>query len=462
MAPWEMTAAQIAAAVRGGTLTARAAVESALARMTAVNPAINAVVAVTEADALRDADAVDAAVASGRDPGPLAGAPVTVKVNIDQTGCAVTNGLRLQKDLIATQDSPVVANLRRAGACVIGRTNTPAFSIRWFTRNSLHGATVNPRNPGLTPGGSSGGAGAAVAAGIGAVGHGTDIAGSIRYPAYACGVHGLRPTLGRVAAWNGSAPDRHIGAQMTAVSGPLARSVPDLRLALAAMAAPDPRDPWHAPVPLTGPAYPRRAALWLRPDGMEVAAEVVAAVEAAADRLRAAGWAVETPDCPPIAEAARLQMTLWMAEMRRAGGAEIVAREGDPDARLAYEGLRRHAAEPELDGFMDVLQRRATLARAWRMFLTEWPVLLCPVSGLPPFADHRDVASPADFDAVFAAQTTQIGLPFTGAPGLSVATDSGPAPMGVQLIAAHFREDVLLDAAAALVGDAAVAPATPG
>src|SRR3978361_1979010 len=101
------------------------------------------------------------------------------------------------------------------------RTNSPAFSYRWFTTNQLHGTTRNPRDPALTPGGSSGGAGAAVAAGIGAIAHGTDIAGSVRYPAYACGVHGIRPSLGRVAAYNATSPERTIGPQLTAVSGPL-------------------------------------------------------------------------------------------------------------------------------------------------------------------------------------------------------------------------------------------------
>ena len=146
--------------------------------------------------------------------------PVTVKVNVDQAGYATTNGVTLQKDVIAQANNPVVDNLLRAGAVVLGRTNTPAFSLRWFTSNQLHGDTRNPRNAALTPGGSSGGAAAAVAAGIGHIAHGTDIAGSIRYPAYACGVHGLRPTLGRVAAFNAALPERSLGGQITAVSGP--------------------------------------------------------------------------------------------------------------------------------------------------------------------------------------------------------------------------------------------------
>ena len=212
---------------------------AALARLDAVNPAINAVVDHRPEDVLAQAGAVDAAIARNEELGPLAGVPVTVKVNIDQEGFATTNGLKLQRDVIARSNSPVIDNLRKAGAVILGRTNCPAFSYRWFTTNLIHGDTKNPRDPGITPGGSSGGAGAAVAAGIGHIAHGTDIAGSIRYPAYACGVHGLRPTVGRIPAFNASLPERTIGAQITAVSGPLARTIGDLRIALAAMSGKD-------------------------------------------------------------------------------------------------------------------------------------------------------------------------------------------------------------------------------
>ena len=204
---WRLSAVELAALVRKREVSAVQAAQSALQRLDAVNPAINAVVDHRPEDVLAQAAEVDAAISRGEDPGLLAGVPVTVKVNVDQAGFATTNGVRLQKDLIAERNSPVVDNLRRAGAVILGRTNTPAFSLRWFTGNVLHGDTRNPRNPALTPGGSSGGAASAVAAGIGHLAHGTDIAGSIRYPAYACGVHGLRPSLGRVAAYNASLPD---------------------------------------------------------------------------------------------------------------------------------------------------------------------------------------------------------------------------------------------------------------
>jgi amidase len=447
---WAKTAAEIAEGVRGGAFSAREAAEAALARMEAVNPAINAVVDPLPETALTEADAVDAARAEGAALGPLAGVPVTVKVNVDCRGRATTNGLKLQRDHVAAEDNPVVANLRKAGAVIIGRTNTPAFSLRWFTRNGLHGETKNPRDPALTPGGSSGGASAATAAGIGAIGHGTDIAGSIRYPAYACGIHGLRPGLGRVPAVNLSLPDRHIGAQLMAVSGPLARSIDDLRLGLAAMAAEDPRDSWTAPVPLELPKPPRRVAFCPAPDGMDPAPEVLAALEDAAARLRDAGWTVEEAGCPPLREAVRLQLTLWLAEFRRTGATMLDA-EGDPDARFVYDQLAARAPAPDLDGLMDTLQARARLVREWRVFFDSWPALLLPVSGAAPFPNHADVASAESFAAVVEAQTPQIAPPLMGLPGLSVATSGTDAPpIGVQLLAAPYREDILLDAGAAI------------
>jgi amidase len=330
MDPATLTASALAALVRSRQISAEEATRATLARIDRLNPALNAIVQRMDDQALTDARAIDARIAKGEDPGPLAGVPVTVKVNIDQAGFATTNGLRIQSNLIAAEDSPPVRNLRRAGAIIVGRTNTPAFSLRWFTRNALHGATRNPAFPALTPGGSSGGAASAVAAGLGPLAHGTDIAGSIRYPAYACGIHGLRPGLGRVPAFNATAGDRLIGGQLMATSGPLARSAADLRLGLNALAQPDPRDPWHTAC--TPAPYRKRAAFALAPDGLQTDPVIQAALTEAARTLEANGWEIGTPPIPPFREAMELHLTLWLAEFAL-GGAEAIAREADPDAR---------------------------------------------------------------------------------------------------------------------------------
>ncbi len=455
---WAMTAGEIARNVREGAFSAREATESALSRLDAVNGSLNAVVQRFDEEALRQADALDAARAAGRDRGSLAGVPVTLKVNVDQQGQATTNGLRTQKDLVAEHDSPFVANLRAAGAVIIGRTNTPAFSLRWFTRNSLHGHTRNPHDARLTPGGSSGGAGAAVAAGIGAIAHGTDIAGSIRYPAYACGVHGLRPSLGRIPAVNRSGPDRHIGAQLMAVSGPLARSVSDVRLAFGAMARPAAGDPWQVPATLAGTPFERRVALTVSPDGLPVHPAVEKALRDAAARLTDAGWAVTECPAPPLAAAAEINAVLWLSEFRRNKCGPLRA-EDDPDANTVAGFMLERTPDPGMDGLMDALQQRVTLMRQWDEFLERFPVWLGPVSGELPFPDLLDVESAESFERVITAQMPQTGIPVLGVPAMTVTTgfDAG-IPVGVQLVGPRYREDIVLDAATAIADRGPVLP----
>jgi amidase len=457
---WRLSAAELASLIRARKVSAKEAAVAALGRLDAVNPAINAVVDHRPEEVLAQAEAVDAMIGRDQDPGPLAGVPVTVKVNIDQAGFATTNGVTLQRDLIARSNNPVVDNLRKAGAVILGRTNTPAFSYRWFTTNLVHGDTRNPLDSSVTPGGSSGGAAASVAAGIGHVAHGTDIAGSIRYPAYACGVHGLRPTLGRVAAYNGSLPERPIGPQISAVSGPLARTIDDLRIALAAMSSKDVRDPWWVPAPLEGPAIPKRAALCLNPDGLETVAEVKAALVDAARRLERAGWRVDEIDnTPPLREAAALQTRLWLGDGFEAM-LDAAEREGDQGALACLRGNRDKVHPFDMAAFSGVLTRRATLTREWQLFFENYAVLLMPVSGELPFPDGLDLRDDASFARVWRAQMPQVGIPFMGLPALTVSTGLvGRVPVGVQIVSGRYREDLCLSAGEAI--EAAGMPSTP-
>jgi amidase len=448
---WRLSASELAARIKRREISARDAAEAALSRLDAVNPALNAVVEHRPEEIRARADAVDAIIARGEDAGMLGGVPMTVKVNLDQKGYATTNGLVIQKDLVATSNSPIVDNLERAGAVIIGRTNAPAFSLRWFTTNQLHGDTKNPRDASLTPGGSSGGAASAVAAGIGQLAHGTDIGGSIRYPAYACGVHGLRPSLGRIPAWNPSGPERGIGPQLMAVSGPIGRTIADLRLGLQAMMPGDARDPWWMPVPFEGPAVPRKVALCPRPDGMPVVPEVTAALLDAAKRLEDAGYIVEeVENTPGFRESSLLQLKLWLGD-GWAGFKAAAEREGDPAALtvLGYEAETAEALPPDV--IATTLARRNTIVRAWVQFLAEYPILLVPVSGELPFPDGLDQHGPAAWKRVLEAQLIQTGLPLMSLPGLVVSTGMvGTVPVGVQLIGARYREDLLLEAGQAI------------
>jgi amidase len=457
---WRLSAVELARRVKTREVSAREAAESALQRLDAVNPTINAVVAHRPEWVLQQADDIDRAIARGEDPGPLAGVPVTTKINIDHAGFATTNGTRLQENLIAEVSSPAVDNLQKAGAILLGRTNSPTFALRWFTSNQVHGRTLNPRNPSITPGGSSGGGAAAVTAGIGQIALGTDIGGSVRYPAYACGVHGLRPTAGRVPVFNASSPERAIGAQLMSAAGPMARTIGDLRLGLLALAAPDLRDPWYMPMPLVGRDVPLRAALCLRPGGMQIAREVEDALRDAAQRLADAGWTIEEiDDTPSMRETALLQERLWLGDGFDAL-VDSVARDGDPGAQAVVDAARLKVKDLPADVISRSLVRRTTLLRQWRLFLDQYAVVLMPVSGELPFPDDLDQQGAAGFDRVWEAQLTMRALPAMGLPGLAVTTQLiGGVPVGVQIVAAHYREDLCLLAGEAI--EARGVPASP-
>jgi len=446
---WKLSASELAQRVRRREVSVREVAADSLARMDAVNPRINAIVECRPDHVYAQADRLDAMLGRGEDPGPLAGVPVTVKINTDEAGFATTHGLRAQQNLLAQHNSPAVDNLQRAGALLIGRSNSPTLALRWFTDNLVHGKTRNPRDPGLTPGGSSGGGAAGVAAGIGHIALGSDIGGSVRYPAYACGIHGLRPGLGRVPAFNASSPERAIGPQLMSGTGPMARTIADLRLALAAMSMPDARDPWYAPVPLAGPSRPKRVALCLRPGGMTIAAEVEAALRDAASRLVDAGWQVdEIDDTPSLQAAADIQQQLWLGD----GFEQLVAaveRDGDPGAQAVLRGVRGKVATLPPDIVAQALLRRATALREWQLFFADHPVLLLPASTELPFPDDLDRQGDEGFQRVWNAQLPMRAFPAIGLPGLAVTTGfAGTTPVGVQLVADRFREDLCLDAGA--------------
>jgi amidase len=447
---WSMTATELAGAIRAGRLSAREAVGSTLARIGAVNPVINALPAVLEEEAMAAAAKADEAQARGARLGAMHGVPVTIKVNVDQRGHATTNGIVALRENIAAEDAPVVANLRAAGAIVVGRSNTPAFSYRWFTDNDVHGRTLNPWSHGITPGGSSGGAAAATASGMGAVGHGNDIGGSVRYPAYACGIAGLRPTVGRIPAYNSTmSEDRPLASQMMSVQGPLARNIADIRLAFAAMARPDARDPISLPMafefPL--PATPIKVAVFR--DG-RADSQVSGALERAAKALSGAGFAVEEAAPPCFDEAHRLWLAFIANDMRRSMLAAIETY-GDAAIRASARHFTGSVPEMSRDEILALLARRYTIAREWSLFLARYPILLMPVSWRRPVEVDMDVKGAELGAELIAAQSPMLPIALLGLPGLAVPTGLAEGlPSGVQLVGDRFREDLLLMAGEAI------------
>ena len=457
---WTWSAAQLADGIKARKISARDALESCLARLHAVNPRLNAIVDVMADEAYATADEADKAVRTGEPLGPLHGVPVSVKINVDCAGRATTNGVVALKDNIAKEDSAVVANLRKAGAVIFGRTNVPCFSTRLFTDNDLHGRTYNPWDPGITPGGSSGGAAAAVASGIGPLAHGNDRAGSIRFPAYSCGVFGLRPSVGRVPDFNpGSKEERGPTSQLTNAQGPLGRTAGDMRLALAAMQRRDHRDPWWLPACNDPQFRPKsaRAAIFSWMADRQIDPAVTAAIRQAGLWLEDAGYRVEEAAPPRFAETAHLFWDLIMTEERAASEAEMAASTraielyGDEAVKRNRRGTLKYSKLYNFEDYIRALARRATIQHEWQVFLERYPVLVMPVSWMRPFPIDFDQRGDEIVSLTHYALQPSIAVSLMGMPGLAVpvSVDAG-APIGVQIVAARFQDETCLTAAEAI------------
>jgi amidase len=447
---WRWDAVKLNEAIRIRAVSCKEVLTSCLARVEAANPKTNGIVEKCVDEAIAAAEHADRELALGEPVKPLHGVPFTTKINTDQKGYATTNGVAGFTNLIAQDDSPSVANLRRAGAIVIGRTNCPEFSWRWFTDNDLFGETVNPWSQDHTCGGSTGGGAAAVATGMGPLAQRSDFGGSIRHPALCCGITGLRPSFGRVPAYNATTGDRPMTAQLMAVHGPLARSVRDLRVALAAMAQGDVRDPWWVPAPLEGPPPERPIRVAVMDADSRLDASIADALWQAAKWLEDAGYAVEQAASPSINDAADLWSTLVLNESKFGIISQIEQFGG---AAIRKTGSLMVGRAPPIDfpQYLAALGSRARILRAWQVFLQQYPLLLMPTCREPAFEMGLDQADHAEMERIFYAAAPLLATAVLGLPCISVPTGlSKRIPVGVQLVGARFREDICLDAAEAI------------
>lgn len=454
---WQLSAADQAAGIREGSFTATAVVESVLERVALKNPELNAIVDPLDEQALEAAAKADVAFTEGEQLGPLHGVPVTVKVNVDTKGRATTNGMEVFKDVIAPDNSPIVQNLLNAGAIIIGRTNTPEMSMRLTTDNPLYGLTRNPWDESLSPGGSSGGAGSAAAAGFGAIHHGNDIAGSLRYPATACGLSTIKPGLGRVPAYLPSAKaERGMLAQLMSVQGVVCREVRDVRLATKVLMQHDPRDPWHVPMPFTqaGSARPK-IGYCKEAHGYPIHEGVIANLERAASILEAAGYEIEEIETPSINEAARAWLQVTNFEMKRT--LEPVFKEhGSKIINQIFDGYYQLEQMVDAEGYLFGIAERTRMVREWNLLLADYPLVLTPYLMRPGY--------PSDFDEtfqgvedLFRSSIYSYGVNYVGMPAGVVPVDLIEGmPSGVQLIGQKWREDLILDAMEVIENEAGV------
>jgi amidase len=447
---WRRSAGELAEGIKRREFSSREVVEAHLGRIESANARVNAIVAVSAERALSVADAADAATSAGRPIGALHGVPFTVKTNLDVEGEATTEAVRAMEHVMAPSDSPAVAKMRAAGAVVLGRTNMPDFGLRINTESELYGATHNPWNHELTAGGSSGGEAAAIAAGMSPLGLGNDIGGSLRNPAYACGIASIKPSFGRVAHANDSAPiDPILASQLMMVDGVLARTVDDVRRGLVAVMGSDPRDPHALDAPLEGPARPKRAAFVAEPPGGSTHPDIAEGVRVAAKALEAEGYVVEEASPPGVVDA----YVNWAELMY--SGLDMLRPLIDG---LMGEGGRKFLDYTELDfppetaaSAAAMHQARHRIHRGFQQFFAQYPVLVGPVWTQPPFKLGWDIESREN--AVEVLNLFRFVLPanLMGLPAACVSTGlANGVPLGVQVIGPRMREDLCLNAAEAI------------
>ncbi len=450
--PWQWGATDAAEAVRSKTISPGELVGSVQARIEAANPALNAITWVDPADVAAATAAADQAVVDGSGLGPLHGVPVTIKENIDVAGQPTTHGLPVFADTIATEDAPIVRNLKDAGAIVIGRTNTPEFSMRATTDNPLRGRTNNPWGPDVSPGGSSGGAGAACAAGMGPLHHGNDIGGSLRFPSFANGVCTVKPTSFRMPVYNSTAPaDRAFLLQTMSVQGIIARHAADVALASEIMIRPDARDPQQPPVPWHGPALdgPIRIAVTTASHGYPIHPGIVALIERAAGLLADAGYDVVEADPPPVVDAAAQWFRTGATELAHAMS-DVPDGVGSDTVMTILDRYYERGTQLDRDTHIRELGDRTRHMRQWNLFLDEHPLILSPFLMRPMF-DHDADTHEEGLDDLFESAMYSTGINWLGLPAGVIGMDLvEERPAAVQLIGRRFREDVICDAMQAI------------
>lgn len=437
-----LSASRMTSLLASGGLSSVDLTDAVIRRIEAVNPTLNAVITLDAERALEAARACDAARSKGEGQGPLQGLPMTVKDSFETAGLRSTAGTPGRQDFIPVQDATAVARLRAAGAIVVGKSSTPELTLRFETRNRLIGRTANPHDPQRTPGGSSGGAAALVAAGASPAEIGSDTGGSIRLPAHFCGIAGLKPTAGRVSR-AGHVP--HLEFPLVegfTQIGPLARRVEDLALLYPVLAGADPRDPFTLPMPVTASEAAiadLRVAVYTDNDRTPVCADTLDTVTRVASLLAEANATVTQTRPPGVGRSPDLWHRLFLAD----GGAGVraaLATYGtqSPDPLLDWTEGQEALSARELT---QSLEDWAVLRRDSLMFMTSLDCLICPVNAQP--APVAGDAGPVDYTQHYNLLGWPVAVVRCGTSALGL-------PIGVQIVAPPWREDICLSVAAFL------------
>jgi len=452
-----LSAVEMARQVRQRKISPVELIEAHLLKIDRLNPRLNAFVQVDAEGARKQAREAERAVINGQATGSLHGVPISIKCSVEAAGLRCEAGTRLRAGLVARQDAPLVSRLRSAGAIVLGVTNTPELLMAWETDNLLYGRTNSPWDLERTPGGSSGGEAAAIAAGMSAGGVGSDGGGSIRVPAHFSGICGLKPTPGRIPA-TGHYPSSAGPFALIGVVGPMARKVEDIRVLFEAMQGADDGDTCAAPVPLRWPEDTEVRKLrvgYFEEDGRTpVTAETRAAVRSAAEALRRGGFEVEAFRPEGLQEARQL----WHRFFVVTGGMLLTpmfrGRESDLSPILK-QFLEWSSAEREQTSvsLLEAWIRRDAVRVLFLRQMQRYPILLCPAAAIPAFR-HGERSWRIDGGTVEYLDAWSYAEFFNllGNPAAVVPVGSSPEglPIGVQIVGRPWEEEQLLAVAAAV------------
>jgi aspartyl-tRNA(Asn)/glutamyl-tRNA(Gln) amidotransferase subunit A len=446
----QQTAAKLSTLYRSGKASPVEAMKAVLARTARLNPEINAFRHVDEDGALKAARASERRWTKGAPLSPLDGVPVSIKELVRVKGWAASMGSKLTDTAPVEEDAPAVARLREAGAIVFAQNTSPEYGHKAVTDSPLNGITRNPWKLDRTPGGSSGGAGAAVAAGLGPLAIGTDGGGSVRIPSSFTGLVGLKATFGRVPAW----PPSMTGD--LANTGPMARTAQDCALMMNVIARPDPRDAYALPDDgtnyvraLAGDLKKLKVGFVLRFGDHPLDAEVAALVTRAAKDFAKLGCKVEEAQAPfPYAEAGRAFIVHWFSALQRVLQLFPQARHGefDPNLLTSAEAGRRYTVQDVVDAQVALRD----LAIAWNLFFAKYDLLLSPVVAVAPFATGKNapIGEDGEPNMMWLPYTPQFNLSRHPAVSVPCGLNSAGLPIGLQIVSGHYRDALVLRAAA--------------
>jgi aspartyl-tRNA(Asn)/glutamyl-tRNA(Gln) amidotransferase subunit A len=445
------SAAELSGLYRSKAASPVETIAGVLARAEAVNPRINALTLVDGDAATVSARESEARWARGAPLSPLDGVPVSIKELVRTKGWPSSMGSLLTDKAPATEDAPAVARLREAGAIVYAQNTSPEYGFKGVTDSPLHGITRNPWNLERTPGGSSGGSGAAVAAGLGPLAVGTDGGGSVRIPSAFCGLVGLKATYGRIPAWPASMHGD------LANTGPMTRTTLDCALMLNQMSRPDPRDPF--------PAQPEQKDYTVGLDrgvkGLKIGLvkkfgdafldpEIDAQVDAAAGTFEALGAIVEPIAPPPLtAEAGRIFVVHWFSALQRLLQLYPAEQHARFDPQLLQNAKVGEAYTVQM--LVDAMVARRELSTAWNLLLADYDLVISPTLNVLAFPVGQPFPNGPDGAPNYGWSNTAL-FNLTRHPAITTPLGLGPSglPAGLQIVAAHYRDDLVLLASAAL------------